>query len=316
MNLRHYVLGFTLLLGSSVNAWANDVLHCEARGQQRVECAANIAEQDVVMLQREWGQNACRYRENWGYYPAGVWVRDGCQATFMIQHRERNDNAAVRNQPRQVQGSPEVVRDNNSYYRNRQDQDNNNRRHDDDDNDSHRNRHHKHADQANVYRDYPNTQYDERDRYDQRYDNDRYQHDNNDYQQRRWQEPNYTQNRGQALRNGQSCLSASPSNDFSQSGRVFASNCQNGGDRWQFTQGRLQHQSGQCLALASYGKHAQAPRVVLAPCAAVAEQQWTWFGQLLQNSQGYCLGASGKRNGQHVFLTPCNQTDSLRWYWD
>lgn len=316
MKIQHYMLCLALLLGSH-SAWADSVVHCEAREQQRVECPANIAEQDVVMLQREWGQTHCQYRNNWGYYAAGIWVREGCQATFIIQRRNRSDNAAVTNQPRQAQRMPEVVR-NNDHYRNRPDHPHYRGIHDD--SQTHRNHRHERDDSSIEYRpypNYPNHRDDDNDRYNERYDDNRYDNDDNNYQQhRRWQERDNVQTRGTQLRNGQRCLSAIPSNDFSQGGRVFASRCQQGGDRWQFIQGRLQHQSGQCLALANYGQHAQAPRVVLTPCAAVAEQQWSWFDQLLQHSQGYCLGANSKKQGQHVFLAPCNQTDTLRWYWE
>jgi hypothetical protein len=60
-----------------------DHLTCESRDNRRNYCPANLR-YGRVDIERQLSNTPCRYGQNWGWDRRGVWVDDGCRATFVI----------------------------------------------------------------------------------------------------------------------------------------------------------------------------------------------------------------------------------------
>lgn len=58
-------------------------LRCESTGGDYSYCNADVRRHHVEM-ERQLSKTSCRFGQNWGYDPHGIWVNDGCRADFAI----------------------------------------------------------------------------------------------------------------------------------------------------------------------------------------------------------------------------------------
>jgi hypothetical protein len=63
----------------------NETLGCDSINDGYDYCRATIRNAHVRLL-RQYSQSACRFGEDWGYDARGVWVDNGCRATFEIEY--------------------------------------------------------------------------------------------------------------------------------------------------------------------------------------------------------------------------------------
>jgi hypothetical protein len=65
------------------NYGAGDHLTCESKDGRRRYCPANLRHASVD-IDRQLSNTPCRYGRNWGWDRGGIWVDEGCRATFAI----------------------------------------------------------------------------------------------------------------------------------------------------------------------------------------------------------------------------------------
>lgn len=75
-------LAAALAAGAPERAGAQQTLACGSRDLRRAECAADT--RGGVYLLRQLSESACAYGLSWGYGRAGVWVKGGCRAQFVV----------------------------------------------------------------------------------------------------------------------------------------------------------------------------------------------------------------------------------------
>ena len=62
-----------------------DKVTCSSDGGRYTYCGARINHGHVRIL-RQHSKSGCRFNEDWGYDRRGIWVENGCRATFEIEH--------------------------------------------------------------------------------------------------------------------------------------------------------------------------------------------------------------------------------------
>ncbi len=62
----------------------NDVVNCESHSRDYNYCRASVRNHHVRLL-RQHSNRTCRFGESWGYDNHGIWVDNGCKATFEIE---------------------------------------------------------------------------------------------------------------------------------------------------------------------------------------------------------------------------------------
>ena len=58
-------------------------LRCESAGGDYRYCNADVRRHHVEM-EHQLSKTSCRFGQNWGYDPHGIWVNDGCRGDFAI----------------------------------------------------------------------------------------------------------------------------------------------------------------------------------------------------------------------------------------
>ena len=79
---------------------------CASGPGERTHCPADTA--GGVALLRSTGQSPCLLGKTWGYDEAGVWVRDGCSAEFVLGQTAATANGAQPPEPRMPTGGIET----------------------------------------------------------------------------------------------------------------------------------------------------------------------------------------------------------------
>jgi hypothetical protein len=67
-------------------------INVESRDGRRASVSINIPASARVRLVRQLSGQPCREGRTWGYNRQGIWVDDGCRATFEIDYRNGNGN--------------------------------------------------------------------------------------------------------------------------------------------------------------------------------------------------------------------------------
>ncbi len=62
-----------------------DTVNCASNNNRYNYCHANI-NHGQVRLVRRYSSSDCRYGDDWGYDRRGIWVENGCRATFEVEH--------------------------------------------------------------------------------------------------------------------------------------------------------------------------------------------------------------------------------------
>lgn len=62
----------------------NQTVTCESQGNRYNYCRANIRHNHVRLL-RQLSKSSCRHGDDWGYDRRGIWVENGCRATFEVE---------------------------------------------------------------------------------------------------------------------------------------------------------------------------------------------------------------------------------------
>lgn len=62
-----------------------DTVNCASNSNRYNYCRTNV-NQGHVRLVRRYSDSACRYGDDWGYDRRGIWVENGCRATFEVEH--------------------------------------------------------------------------------------------------------------------------------------------------------------------------------------------------------------------------------------
>lgn len=62
----------------------HQLVTCESHNNQYSYCRANIRHAHVRLV-RQHSSSSCRFHEDWGYNRSGIWVENGCRATFEIE---------------------------------------------------------------------------------------------------------------------------------------------------------------------------------------------------------------------------------------
>lgn len=62
-----------------------DTVNCASNNNRYNYCRANI-NHGHVRLVRRYSDSSCRYGDDWGYDRRGIWVENGCRATFEVEH--------------------------------------------------------------------------------------------------------------------------------------------------------------------------------------------------------------------------------------
>jgi len=62
---------------------------CESQGGDNRFCQVDVGGGGRVYLERQLSNTPCYEGQNWGWNRAGVWVSQGCRATFVIDRRWR-----------------------------------------------------------------------------------------------------------------------------------------------------------------------------------------------------------------------------------
>src|SRR5262249_35183529 len=72
-----------LVLGKSGPVFAQQVtVTCSSKIGERSHCPADTSQ--GVALARSTGESACLLGKTWGYDDTGIWVSDGCSASFVV----------------------------------------------------------------------------------------------------------------------------------------------------------------------------------------------------------------------------------------
>ena len=62
-----------------------DSVNCSSENGRYNHCRANVYNARVELV-RQHSKSGCRHGQDWGYDRGGVWVDNGCRATFEIYH--------------------------------------------------------------------------------------------------------------------------------------------------------------------------------------------------------------------------------------
>jgi len=81
------------LIGTSAPAAAAD-LRCDSRVSGYNYCRTSTA--GGVVLRAQHSPHACYQNDTWGYDAGGVWVANGCSATFRIGRKDDGDDTAAK----------------------------------------------------------------------------------------------------------------------------------------------------------------------------------------------------------------------------